>query len=206
MTKEKKILRTANILSSVFSPFYAPTWAFIVLFTASYLRLLPSPYKTLVLTVVVVFTIVIPRLGIRLFSVFYKLPFWHLSHREHRHMPYILTLLSYLTCMFLMSSYNVPSCMRGIILASLIAQIICMLINVWWKISTHSVAAGGLIGALVAFSFIFSFNPVWPLCLLILMAGVLGSSRMILRQHSLSQVMAGYTVGFACGLVFVLIS
>ena len=56
-------------------------------------------------------------------------------------------------------------------------------------------------GALVSYSFIFHFNPVWWLCLMILINGMVNSSRMLLRQHTLWQVLGGTLVGFICGLI-----
>ena len=37
-----------------------------------------------------------------------------------------------------------------------------------------------------------------------MLAGLLGTSRMILRQHTLAQVVAGFWVGFACAVVGIL--
>ena len=65
----------------------------------------------------------------------------------------------------------------------------------------HSAGVGAIIGALIAYSAIFQFNPVWWLCLAILVSGLVNSSRMYLRQHTLWQVLGGTLVGFVCGLV-----
>ena len=61
-----------------------------------------------------------------------------------------------------------------------------------------------MIGALLAFSFLFSFDPTWWLCLTIVIAGAVGSSRIVLRQHTLSQVGVGVLVGFFCGFISIL--
>ena len=64
---------------------------------------------------------------------------------------------------------------------------------------------GGVAGALFVFADIFGFNPVWWFCLVFLLAGILGTARMILRQHSLPQVVCGFAVGFFCavfGIIF----
>ena len=92
----------------------------------------------------------------------------------------------------------------SIILSALVLQILCAIINIWWKISTHTAAIGGVAGALLAFSALFAFNPVWWLCLTLIVAGMLGSARMILRQHSLSQVLGGFGVGFFTALIGIL--
>jgi membrane-associated phospholipid phosphatase len=72
---------------------------------------------------------------------------------------------------------------------------------VWWKISTHTAAIGGVAGALFVFGEFFAFNPVWWLSLVFVLAGLLGTSRMILRQHSLLQVVAGFIVGLVCSVL-----
>jgi membrane-associated phospholipid phosphatase len=75
---------------------------------------------------------------------------------------------------------------------------------VWWKISTHTAAIGGVAGALFVFAEFFGFNPVWWLSLTFILAGILGTSRMILRQHSLAQVIAGFFVGVVCAIIGIL--
>jgi hypothetical protein len=62
-------------------------------------------------------------------------------------------------------------------------------------------AVGGVAGALFVFGELFGFNPVWWLCLVFILAGVLGTSRMILRQHSLAQVVTGFFVGAICSIL-----
>ena len=95
-----------------------------------------------------------------------------------------------------MDKLHMPHFMSSIVVAALMVQISCALINVWWKISEHTAAIGGMGGALFAFAEYLGFNPVWWLCLIFIVAGLVGTSRMILRQHSLSQVVGGFWVGF----------
>ena len=63
----------------------------------------------------------------------------------------------------------------------------------------HSFSKGD--DTLFVFGELFGFNPVWWLCLVFILAGVLGTSRMILRQHTLAQVVAGFFVGVVCSIV-----
>lgn len=201
---DKRIIQISKLLSTIFSPFYAPVLAFLWLFFFSYLRLLPLEYKLFILCIVFMFTIFIPRMSISIFRRLNKWSHWQLSHREHRHMPYVLALLSYTACLFVFNKINTAIFFRGIIMASLVAQIICVIVNTKWKISTHMVGMGGLLGMVIAFSNIFLYNPVWPTCGLLILSGMLGTSRMVLRQHSLAQVSAGFAVGFFCAMLFLL--
>ncbi|MCR4613190.1 MAG: hypothetical protein K5778_04235 [Bacteroidaceae bacterium] len=201
---EKRIIQIARVVSALFMPFYAPTWAFLWLLFFSYLRLLPMGYKLLVLGIVVTFTVLIPMASIYVFRRLNRWSRWQLSHRQHRHMPYVLSLMSYGTCLLLLLQMNTATFFRCVITAAIAAQILAMLINLRWKISTHMVGMGGLVGLLIAFSHIFYYNPLWPTCGLLILAGLLGTSRMILRQHSLAQVLVGFLVGFVCAITFTL--
>lgn len=202
--RDRHLIRTAKVLSSLFSPLYAPVWVFFGLFMFSYLKMLPWMYKLLILFIVYFFTVFIPTVGITLFRVFKKWSHLELSHREHRHLPYVVTLLSYGACLVLMTEMNVAMFFRGVVMAALISQIICIIVNIWWKVSTHMVGMGGLVGALNAFSILFFYNPIWPFCGLLLLSGALGTSRIILRQHSLAQVLVGFAIGYACAMTFIL--
>lgn len=158
--RNKTIIRIANVLSKIFTPFLGPMWAFIWLFFFSYLSLLPLGYKLYVLIAVLLFTVIVPCSGINIFRRVNKWTHIQLSTRENRFIPYILTIISYGVCYYIFSTINTAQFMKGILVAALVAQILCTLINIKWKISTHMVGIGGLAGIYVAFSYVFGFNPI----------------------------------------------
>ena len=204
MTREKQIILTARVFSMLFTPFYLPMVGLVALFFLSYLRLYPLSYKLLVLSVVYFFTILLPTLLIHLYRRYQGWSLIELGMKERRMVPYIISILCYFSCVYFMERMHIPHFMGSIVSAALLVQISCAVINVWWKISTHTAGIGGVAGALVVFSAIFSFNPVWWLCLVLVVAGILGTSRIILRQHSLAQVLAGFGVGLVCSLLAML--
>lgn len=201
---DKYLIQVSKIISVLFKPFYFPVIAFIVLLLFSYMSLLPLSVKLTVLVIVYVFTVVLPLLSIYLYR---KINGWtrhQASRRTRRLVPYILSMMCYGCCLYVMTRMRMPHFMNGILVGALAIQLVCTIINNWFKISTHSAAAGGVIGALLAFSFLFSFDPTWWLCLTIVIAGAVGSSRIVLRQHTLSQVGVGALVGFFCGFISIL--
>ena len=202
--KHSNIFIVARVLSMVFTPFYLPLLGLMALFVFSYLSLLPLAYKLTVLAIVYLFTVLLPTLLIRLYRHYNGWTPIELGRKERRMVPYVLSIACYFACLYLMESLHIPRFMGGILIAALLIQIICALINAWWKISTHTAATGGVAGALFSFAEIFGFNPVWWLCAVLILAGALGTSRMILRQHTLSQVVAGFLVGFVCAVVGIL--
>ena len=193
--KEKNIILAARILSMVFTPFYLSLVGLIALFTLSYLSLMPWVYKLTVLALVYFFTILVPTLLIHFYRNYHGWTLIELGHKERRAVPYLLSILSYFACYYVMHQFNIPHFMSNILMAALMIQVLCAIINVWWKISTHTAAIGGVTGALLAFAAIFGFNPLGWLCFVIILAGMVGSSRMILRQHSLRQVCYGFLLG-----------
>lgn len=204
MRRQKQMILAARIISMVFTPFYLPILGLIALFLFSYLSIFPLFYKLEVLIMAYLFTILLPTVMIHLYRRYQGWNLIELGHRERRMVPYMISIISYFTCIYVMERLHMPHFMSAIIIAALLVQIVCALINVWWKISTHTAAIGGVAGALFAFAEYLNFNPVWWLCLVILVAGVLGTSRMILRQHSLSQVVTGFGVGFVCAAIAIL--
>ena len=198
---DKTLIRTAKVISAVFTPFSIPFLAFLVLFIFSYLRIMPLQYKLIVLGVVYCFTILMPTLTIFIFRKINGFSPEELVERKRRYIPFILTITSYVFCLLMMHRLNIPWYMTGIILSALVVMIICVIVNLKWKLSEHMAGAGAVIGGLVSFSALFSYNPVWWLCLFILVAGVLGTARIILRHHTLGEVMGGFAVGLICSLL-----
>lgn len=202
----KKIIIASRVLSAVFTPFYLPLLGLVLLFVFSYLSLLPWFYKFTVLGIVYLFTILMPTLFIHLYRRYQGWTPIELGQKERRMVPYVISIACYFWCIYLMELMHIPHFMGSILIAAIVVQIVCAIINAWWKISTHTAAIGGVAGSLFSFSEIFGFNPVWWLCVVFIVAGALGSSRMILRQHSLSQVVCGFFVGAVCSAGAILIS
>lgn len=200
---EKNLQIIATMISGIFNPFLIPFIGFLLLFLFSFLSFMPLQYKIAVLSVVYCFTILQPMLCI---FIYQKINKYRTNSKNRRIIPYILTIIAYAFCFLTMHHLGLPHYMSGIILATLLASIICTVLNLKWEISKHMIGAGGFIGGLIAFGFLFNFNPIWGLCLGILATGVLGTSRIILKQHTLGEVTGGFLIGFICAVYGILYS
>ena len=201
--KEKNIIFTARIMSMIFTPFYLPIVGLIALFIFSYMSLLPMMYKLVMLAMVYLLTVVAPSLLIHLYRLCQGWTSHELGRKERRLVPYIISIVCYFACFFWMEYRHTPRVISIIVVVALTIQMVCALINIWWKISTHTAAIGGVAGGLISYSIAFSFNPLWWLCFVLILAGAVGTARMILRQHSLSQVIGGFLVGAACAILVI---
>ncbi len=201
---EKKLIIAARALSLTFNPFYLPLVGLVLLFWFTYLDLLPLSYKLTVVALVYLFTILFPTLLIHFYRNYHGWKLFQLGKRERRMVPYIISIVSYFTCCYIMNFFRIPHFISTLLVTAIFLQTVCAFINVWWKISTHTAAIGAVTGTLIVFSEIFGFYLLWWLCFAIIVSGLVGTSRMILRQHSLSQVLVGYGLGLVISIFTIL--
>lgn len=191
----KRIIRISAIVSMISTPFYLPLVSVVALCLFSYLALAPLLYRLSLIGLVYLLTVLLPTYLIHYYYRYLGLSFKQVGQKERRVIPYVISMLCYFICLYLLSWRHVTHMVLSLIAAALIIQLVCALINVRWKISTHTAGIGGFTGGIMAYSLILGFNPLWWLCLLFLLGGIVGTARMILRQHTLSQVVAGFCLG-----------
>ena len=201
---EKRLILASRVISSIISPFYLPVFGMIVLFMFTYLGMLDTWLKLRVLFIVYIFTVAIPTYLIRLYHYYHGWTPIQIGSKERRMVPYVIAIVCYFICYYILNLLHMPHFIGTVIVAALVLQVVCALVNLRWKVSTHSAAIGGVIGALIAFSFLFTFNPTWWLFFLFFMAGLVGTSRMILRQHTLIEVSMGFLIGIVVAFLAVM--
>ena len=181
-----------------------PLFAFALLFVFSYLNVMPLPYQLFVLSIVGTFTVLAPGLFIGIYKWINKWNFEELNERKRRFIPYLLTMMSYMTCLITMWRLHFPHYFSGILVSALIAMTICTILNFRWKVSVHLAGCGMYIGGLLSYSLLFYFNPVWWLCGFILLSGIQGTARISYYQHTLLEVILGFMTGMFCGIIGIL--
>ncbi|MBO4907023.1 MAG: phosphatase PAP2 family protein [Bacteroidaceae bacterium] len=200
------LLRSARIVSGVFRPVYFPVVGVALLFQFTFLSIFPMWMQLMVLGLVAMGTLVLPRLTIRLWRKLNGLELHMLRHRQMRFFPYIVHLVFYAITLYYIERIHLLPYVAGIIIGAMLIQAACTLVNLFWKVSSHCAGAGGITGALIAYSLVLHFDAIWWLCLSVILQGVVGSSRMLLRQHTLAQVVGGALIGLVCGFLGFLIS
>lgn len=193
-----------NILSTLFHPLLIPLYTYVLLFSFTYLNIMPFQYVAFVLSIVASFTLVSPLLFIGLYKWLNKYSLKELSTRPKRFVPYLLTLMSYITCLITMYRMHFPHYFSGIIMGISICIVVCMFLNIYWRVSIHLAGCGMFIGGLLSYSLLFYFNPVWWLCGFILLSGIQGTARISFHQHTLLEVILGFITGMFCGIIGIL--
>lgn len=188
--------RSAQTTSIIFHPLLIPTLGFFLLLNSgSYFALIPWSLKQFILLVVFLSTCLLPALTIGLLALNQRFDI-HMNKSTDRVLPLIFSsLFSYVGYVILQRIPIFPI-YNFFLVASILVQIALLIISFQWKISAHSAAIGGLIGGFLALSVRMNESPLMILSLLFLVAGLVGTSRLILGKHTNIQVYAGFLLGF----------
>ncbi len=120
----------------------------------------------------------------------------HVRRRQDRLVVIPLIMASVICGMALMLAFDAPSEMIALVAAMLASLVVILAITVFWKVSVHTAVSSGAVLMLA-----LSYSP-WLLTLYPLV-GVVGWSRVVLRDHTLAQVLVGTVLGAAvAGVTF----
>ncbi len=190
----------ANIVSVIFHPVFFPLVMALVLS-----KLAPAGYVGLSQKQLVMWfmSIGLTAVFFPLFSIFlmkqldfissYKMP----TARE-RTIPLMATMIFYFWVSHVfnsMAGYPVPLTLKVLLLGNFWGIIVLFIINIFTKISMHTSACGGMIGIILVLMITGPVNMLLPLVVAILLAGIVGTSRLILGAHQKGDVWLGYIIG-----------
>ncbi len=202
--KKNRLVRAAQIVSQVFHPLYLPLVAFVTLFIFTYLSRLPIQLQLYLIALIWVFTVLLPRFVIAAYRMLRKWDTRMLGERKNRFVPYIIVLMSYVALRIVFNIFGTPWYMNSVLSAAINLLLLTILMNIFIKASTHIIGWSGFAGGLTAFSLLNGINLTLWVCLVIIICGIVGTARNILRQHTLTEIGFSAFFGFCCGMVTVL--
>lgn len=197
----------ARIISVLFHPLLIPTYLFILLSVVFPAGLDPIPGSSHLVFIVLIFivTFALPALNVWVLKTFGLIYTVHIEDRRQRVFPFILITVIYIsvTYMFYYKSRidlhdNFMKLM--IIIDGLV--LMATLVTVFYKLSVHSLAIWGTIGILIPLNKITAVNLLfYPIIVVVLLAGLIMSARLMSGVHSLKEVMWGSIVGLATSII-----
>lgn len=196
MNENKVLLASARFISAIFHPLLIPTIGFLLLFNSGfYFSILPWALKKYMLLVVFITTCFLPALSIFILSINSKFDI-SMEKNTDRTLALIISAISYyIGYLFLKRLPSFPI-YNILLIGSVLVHVILLPISMRWKISIHSTAIGGLIGGVLALAFRLQENPTIILSSLILIAGLVGTARLVLSKHTNVQIYTGLSIGF----------
>jgi len=196
----------AKIISGIFNPLLMPTYGILILFSSdSYFSMLPYEAKKVVFIIVFISSCLLPLAFLPLFLYQNLIRNFEMKTIRERIVPFATIGLLYLMGYFLLLQMEVPDTIANVMLGGAIAIFINLLITLKWKISAHMTGIGALTGVLVVFSYTLKSDLTVYLASALVVAGLVGSSRLLLNYHTPPQIYAGFGLGLTTLLLTFLI-
>lgn len=203
----------AQFFSIVFHPLFIVTYMSLIL-------LWTNPFAfgwrhvaeagTLMI-IIIMTTVTLPAIAVLMMKMLGWVSSFSLEDQHERIGPYIVGGIMYLSLyLHLTRAESFPVSLRIAVLGTLIGLWTCFFINNFTKISVHAAGMGGLVAMVALTKLTFGYdqaqiglfggaNLVVPVDVLlygsIFMAGVVSTSRLILKAHILREVYSGLVVG-----------
>lgn len=195
--------KSAQIISIVFHPVLIPTLGFSLLLYAGFNFFhLTGEARRFILLVVLFTTGILPMLATALLALNPKFDI-SFKNQNDRLLPMLLTSGSYYLGFFLLNKVEAYPVFKTLLIASILVIVALMIVSLFFKISNHLAALGGLTGVLLALAFRTGINPVWAIVFVILASGVASTARLILEKNTFSQLLGGYVLGLMIMYLFV---
>lgn len=207
-TKEEKVSYppalkiVAQILSYLFHPLFIPIY--IGLFLIYPVRLFPDldDRRRLFLEVqlFVIYTL-LPLASILLMKGLGLIQTIYLRSQKDRVLPYVVCEIFYFWAWYVLKNQLLP---KEIILFSLgifLASCIGLIANTFLKVSMHAISAGVVVAFMIYCGLRWDYNYGFYISLAILLAGLIGSSRLILSQHDPKEIYTGFFIGIVAVLL-----
>lgn len=192
--------KLALLVSYLFQPLLIPTLIFLfLLFGVPEISASQYYNEWLIVLMVFMTTFLIPVLSLITMKLTGNIATFHLKSREERVFPFSMVSLFYVLSSYL---FYLKFEIEPVFTLSLVSISICVIlltsISFFWKISAHMVGISGFL----AIIFVLAIknpgvNLVYIMLPLIMISGIVGSSRLYLNAHSPMEIMGGFILGFS---------
>jgi hypothetical protein len=197
----------ARLVSYAFHPLLMPTYLF-ALFTVVFpaaLDPIPAQNHNLFLVLIFIVTFVLPILNAAILKSFGMISSFHMASQQERHFPFILVSLIYVCVTYLLywkSRIDLNDNFLKLMIIIDMLVVAATLVTFIYKISIHSLTIWGMVGVLIPLNKISEEGALfYPVLVVVVLAGIIMSSRLTIGAHTLKEVMWGSVVGLSVGIL-----
>lgn len=188
----------AHISSYLFHPLFVPLY--VVLFL---LYIHPTAFtgfsddtRLRVVVIVIINVLFFPLLSVLLLKAVGFIDSIYLRNQKDRIIPYIASGI------FFFWSYQVfkgqsqyPEVWINYLLGLFLASSASLIANIYFKVSMHAVGMGGWMGLFMMMLRDHDTTMTWPFAVVILITGLVSTSRLILKSHDRLDIYGGLLIG-----------
>ncbi len=184
----------AHIFSTIFHPLLMPTWA-TLLFTSKDSYAFAHVNKGLIILLVFLHSFFFPFVFVMMMKQLGFITSIHMKDKQERTIPFIATMTIYIWFFMVIKSKQLPVPFTLFVLGAVISLCISFVVNIFHKTSIHMVACSGLLFAIFISIFISTADWSNAFVAMIVLCGIIATSRLILQAHTPREVYSGFLIG-----------
>lgn len=201
-SRSKPLRSLAKVASYVFHPVFMPgVMAYILYILTADTEFAGIPKESFYrwLAMIVLNTAFFPLFTVALLKGLGFIKSIHMTEQRDRIIPLIACMIFYFWANFVIGNplSGAPLILHTLTLGSFWGIIAVFMVGIFYKVSMHTAAAGGMLGILLVLMLISPVNMVMPLFIGLIIAGIIGTARMILGAHRIWEIWLGYFIGIA---------
>lgn len=189
--------RISGIISVILHPLFVPFYMLLLLFNPAFntYHVIPDKGKIILAAIVFFTTVLIPFLLNLIYIRLKLVSSLKMENREERIFPLLTEAVFLYLTYYILKNYQIPFIFSFYILGATFLVLFVFIITLFYKISLHMTAMGGVFGFLVSLGTLFHYPVIFPLLITILISGIVGTARLNISSHKTSEIYSGFLVG-----------
>lgn len=199
--------RIAKGISIVFHPLFIPSYSMFLLLNTDRViyALYDDDLKQQLVMVIFIGTVLLPIASILVLRWKKTISSFHLHDRKERAAPLGATLAFFFMTHSSLAASGVDATITLMTINSVYIALAIVAITLFWKISIHATAMGGVTASFLLISHNLSLNPILLASSLVVLSGAVCFARIKTDAHQPAQVYVGYLMGIAISLLTFLV-
>lgn len=188
----------ANFFSYLFHPLFIPVYVimFLTYIHPSAFTGFSSHEKRQSIIIIVLNIVFFPLLSVLLLKALGFIESVYLRTKKDRIIPYMACgIFFFWAYTVFREQSHYPLLLTSFIFGIFLASSAGLMANIYFKISMHAIGMGGWLGFFFVILWQGSMHMAWPLAAVILLTGIVCTSRLLISDHSNKEIYTGLVVG-----------
>lgn len=198
----------AKFISYVLHPIFVPIYVmlFLVYIHPAFFAGFSPKQQGQTILIILLNLVFFPLVAVLLLKALGFIPSIFLRNQKDRIIPYIACGIFYFWAYTVFKEQSLyPPVVASFILGIFLASSGALIANIYFKISMHAIGMGGWLGLFILIANNGSMLMTWPLAIVILLTGMAGTARLILKSHKPYEIYTGFILGFIAQVVACLV-
>ena len=188
----------AKIISVLFHPLFVPiyfVWFLLYIHPLAFIGF-SSLQKFQTLIIVCINLTIFPLVSVLLLKALGFIESIYLKTQKDRIIPYIACGIFFFWAFTVFKEQTkYPMILVVFILGIFLASSAALIANIYFKVSMHAIGMGGLLGIFAVLFYNNNLSMAWPLALVLIIAGMVCTARLLLNTHTPKDIYAGLLIG-----------